>query len=71
MTERGTTGAGRPHIARVPRVHRFLELDGRCTTGDEIRHDQTRVGYKGICPLKPAAMIHGSMVANGAKLFPH
>ena len=29
MTERGTTGAGRPRITGVPRVHRTLELDGR------------------------------------------
>ena len=27
MTERGTTGAGRPRITGVPRVHRTLELD--------------------------------------------
>ena len=43
VTERGTTGAGRPQIAGVPRVHRFRELDGRGTTGDNIRHGQTRV----------------------------
>ena len=27
MTERGTTGAGRPRITGVPRVHRILELE--------------------------------------------
>ena len=71
MTERGTTGAGRPQITGVPRVHRFLKLDGRGTTGDDIRLGQTRVGYKGLRPLTPPAVIHGSMLANGAKLFPH
>ena len=71
MTERGTTGAGRPQTAPVPWVRRFRELDGRGTTGDEIRHGQTRVGYNRICPLKPPAMIHGSVVANGTKSFPH
>ena len=71
MTERGTTGAGRPQIAGVPRVHRFRELDGRGTTGDDIRHGQTRVGYNRIRQLKPPAMIHGSMVANGTKSSPH
>ena len=65
VTACGTTGAA------VPRVTRFLELDGRGTTGDEIRRGQTRVGYKGICPLKIPAVVHGSMVANGTKLFPH
>ena len=71
MTERGTTGAERPQINGVPRVHQFLKLDGRSTTGDNIHLGQTRVGYKGIRPLTPPAVIHGSMVANGAKLFPH
>ena len=46
MTERGTTGAGRPEITGVPRVHQFLKLDGRSTTGYNIHLGQTRVGYK-------------------------
>ena len=58
-------------ITGVPRVHQFLKLDGRGTTGDDIRLGQTQIGYKGIRPLTPPAVIHGSMVANGAKLFPH
>ena len=62
VTERGTTGAGKPQIAGVPQVHRFRELDGRGTTGDDIRQGR---------PLKPPAMIHGCMVANGTKLVPH
>ena len=69
MTERGRTGAGEPQITGVPRVHRHLKLDGRGTTGDAIRLGQTRLGYNGIRPLTPPAMIHGSTVANGAKLF--
>ena len=43
MTGRGMTSAGRPQITGVPRVHRFLKLDGRGTTGDDIRLGQTRV----------------------------
>ena len=65
MTERGKTGAGRPPITGVPRVHRFLKPDGRGTTGDDIRNGQTRAGYEGIRPTPPA-VIHGSVVANGA-----
>ena len=71
MTERGTTGAGEPQITAVPRVHRSLERNRRGTTGDDISRGQTRIGYHGIRPLIPPAMIHRSMVANGAKLFPH
>ena len=66
MTERGTTGAGEPQIARVPRVHRTLELDGCGTVGGNIR-----LGYNGICPLTSQATIHGSPVTNGAKLSHH
>ena len=69
MTERGATGAGRPQIAGVPRVHRFLKLDGCCTTGDDLRFGQTRVGDNGIRSLTPPAVIHCSMVGNGPKLF--
>ena len=54
----------RTQITGVPRVHRPLKLDGRGTAGDGIRLGQTRVGYNGIRPLTPPAMIHGSMVAN-------
>ena len=63
MTERGTTGAGRPRITGVPRVHRILELDGCGTMRGNIRF-----GYHGICPLTSLATIHGSPVTNGAKL---
>ena len=54
MKERGTTGAGRPQITGVPRVHRHLL--GRTSE---------------IHPLTPRAVIHGSVVTNGAKLFHH
>ena len=66
MTERGTTGAGRPQITGVPRVHRILELDGCGTMRGNIRF-----GYHGICPLTSPATIHGSPVMNGAKLSHH
>ena len=66
MTELGTTGAGELQIAEVPRVHRSLE---RGTTGDDLSHGQTRVGFHGIRPLTPPARIHGSMVANGYSLI--
>ena len=46
MTERGTTGAGRPQITGVPRVYRTLRLDGR-GTGNIIALFQT----SGIRPL--------------------
>ena len=68
MTERGTTFAGRPQTSGLPRVHRFFEPDGRGTIGDDIRLGQTWVGYQGIRPTPPA-VIHGSVVANGATLF--
>ena len=69
MTKRGTTGAGRPQTTGVPRVHRFLKLDGCGTTGDDLRFGQTRVGDKGIRSLTPPVVIHG-MAGNGPKLFP-
>ena len=68
MTERGTTGAGRHQMAGVPRVHPFSEPEGRL---DEIRRGQTRVGYNGVCLLKPPAMIHGSAVCDGRPFFRH
>ena len=71
MTERGTTGAGRPQITGVPRVHRSLELDGRGMAGSDIRLGQTRVGFNGIRTLTPQAMFYGSTAANGPKLFLH
>ena len=71
MTERGTSGAGRPQITGVLRGHRFFKLAGRGTSGDDIRLARTQGGYIGIRPLTPPVGIHGSMVANGAKLFPH
>ena len=45
MTGRGTTGAGRPQIAGVPRVHRFRELDGRGTTGNIILTSRSNQGW--------------------------
>ena len=46
-------------IGGVPRVHRTLRLDGR-GTGNVI--GQT----SGIRPSTPRAVIHGSMVTDGA-----
>ena len=62
--------AGRPQSTGVPRVHRFLKLDGRGTTGDDIRPGQTRGAYNGFRPLTPPVVTHGCMVGNGPKLFP-
>ena len=42
-------------------------MDG--TTGDDLRHGQTRVGDNGFRSLTPPVVIHGSMVGNGPKLF--
>ena len=59
-----------------PRSLEFVEFidpsswDGRGTIGSDIRLGQTRDGYNGIHPLTPRAMIHGSMVTNGAKVIP-
>ena len=46
VTERGTTGAGEPQIAGVPRVHRSLELDGR---GTIPRWTKSRPGWRPAC----------------------
>ena len=69
MTERGTTGAGRPQITGVPRVHQFLKLDGRSTTGKTFTLVKPGLATR-VRPLTPPAVIHGSMVANGAKVIP-
>ena len=62
MKERGMTGAGRPQITGVPRVHRRLQrIHGR-GTGNIIPCGQT----SGI-PLTPRTMIHGSVVMNGTR----
>ena len=66
VTERGTTGAGRPQITGVPGVHRFLKLG---TTLDDLRFGQTGFGDKGIRSLTPPVVIHGSMLGNGPKFF--
>ena len=46
MKERGTTGAGKPQITGVPRVHRRFKLvrstHGRGTTGNDILLGRTR-----------------------------
>ena len=59
-----------PRSLEFPRVHRAPMDAARMDV--DIRPGQTigRV-QNGIRPLKPPAMIHGSMVANGAKLFLH
>ena len=45
MKERGTTGAGRPQITGVPRVHRHLKrTHGRGTTGNDNHLGRTCVG---------------------------
>ena len=71
MKERGTTGAGEPQITGVPRVHRPLKLvhsaHGRGTAGNDILLGRARVRHSGIRPLTLRAMIHGSMVTDGAK----
>ena len=71
MKERGVTGAGETQITGVPRVHRHLKLvhstHGRGTTGNDILLGRTRVRHSGIRPLTPRAMIHGSLVTDGAK----
>ena len=72
-TWRGTTGAEDlplsplTQITGVPRVHQPRKLDGRGTTGSDIRLGQTRICHNGIRPLTSPAMIHGSMVTDGAK----
>ena len=69
-TERGTTGAGKPGIAGVPRVRPTLRLDGR-GTGNIIPLGQTSgirsLTHSGLRPSTPRALIHGSMVTDGAK----
>ena len=48
MKERGTTGAGKPEISGVPRVHRHLKrTHGRRTTGNDILRGRT----SGIRPV--------------------
>ena len=69
MKERGTTGAGKPQITGVPRVHhghlkRVHRAHGR-GTGDGILLGRT----SGIRPSIPPAMVHGSMVTDDAKCF--
>ena len=50
MKERGTTGAGKPEISGVPRVHGHLKrTHGRGTTGNDILRGRT----SGIRPLTP------------------
>ena len=66
MAERGTTGAGRPQITGVPRVHRTLELDG-CGARNDFLLGRTRDRRSGARPSTLRAMIHGSMVTDGAK----
>ena len=59
MKECGTTGAARPQITGVPRIHRHLErTHGSGTTGNLILLGRT----SGIRPLTPRAVIHGSMI---------
>ena len=60
VTELGTTGTGEPQ-------HQPLKLDGRGTTGSDIRLGQTKICHNGIRPLTTSAMIHGSIVTDGAK----
>ena len=68
MQESGTTGAGRPQITGVPRVHvhghlkRVHRTHGR-GTGNYILLGRT----SGILPSISLVMIHGSMVTDGAK----
>ena len=70
MKQRGTTGAGEPQITGVPRVHRPPELvhstHGRGTAGNDIPLGRARVRHSGTRPLTLRAMIHGSMVTDGA-----
>ena len=69
------TGAGRPQITGVPRVHRHLKLahstHGRGTTGtgNDIHFGRTRVRHSGIRPLTPRTIIHGSMVTDAHALL--
>ena len=66
MKERGTTGAGRPQITGL-QVHRHLErTHGRGTTGNIFLIGRT----SGIRPLRPRAVIHGSMVTDGGEVIP-
>ena len=58
MKERGTTGAGKPEISGVPRVHRHLKrTHGRGTTGNDILRGRTSgirpLTHSGIRPLTP------------------
>ena len=43
------------------------KLDGRGTIRSDIRLGQSRIWHSGMCPLTPPAMIHSSMVTDGAK----
>ena len=71
MKERGTTGAGRPQISGVPRVHvhghlkRVHSTHGR-STGNDILLGRT----SGIRPLISPTKIHGSMVMDGDDVIP-
>ena len=69
MTELGTTGAGEPQIAGVPRVHQFLKLDGRGTTGDNIHLGQTRVWLPWNSPTDTTSK--DPRQYGGERLFPH
>ena len=66
MTELGTTGAGELQIAEVPRVHRSLE---RGTTGDDLSHGQTRVGFPWNLPTDTTSK--DPRQYGGERLFPH
>ena len=67
QTERGTTGAGELQITGVPRVQQPLKLDGHGTTGSDTLLGRTSIRQNGIRPLTSPAIIHGSMVTDGAK----
>ena len=63
MKESGTTSAGRPQITGGPRVNRHFKRTHGRGTGNISLLGRTN----GILPLTPRAVIHGSMVTDGAK----
>ena len=63
MQESGTTGAGRPQVTGVPRVNRHFKRTHGRGTGNISLLGRT----SGIRPLTPRAVIHDSMVTDGAK----
>ena len=68
LTERGTAGAGGPQVDGVPHVHRFRKL---WMDVHDWRRYPPWSNHNPTHPLTPPPMIHGSMVATGAKLLPH